>query len=295
MKFRTALILILFFFLFLVSCATTEKESRAPIVGIAWRDDTSSSAFKRVKEYLEEGGAEVIVLEKAMTADLEYYEDTAIKDDYLQFDFSLSSDAVDIVKTTENIIEPASLGKVDLVVFTGGEDISPYFYGDSYLSDYPIYNPDRDISDYLTMRLAMEKGIPIFGICRGMQMMAIYSGASLVIDLPQYFAERGEEEYRHRSVTDSYTFHSVTIVEDSFLSGLDLDRVASSHHQALLAGGSGDYKVLAVDGEIVEAIEIEPSSYGIQFHPEFFVDFKDSKEWCVSLEILKKVIAEAMN
>ena len=53
-----------------------------------------------------------------------------------------------------------------------------------------------------------------------------------------------------------------------------------------------EYKVLAVDGDIIEAIEIPSSSfaYGIQFHPEYYSDYKDKKEWKVSLELLSRVI-----
>ena len=292
MKVRTSLIVILSVFV-LLSCRTIDETTKTPLVGIAWRNDTSSPSFNRIKEYLESGGAEVIVLEKATTSDLEYYSDGTIKDDYLQYDFSLTEEASQVVKTTENIVSPESLDRVDLVVFTGGEDLSPYLYGDSFLSDDPIYNPDRDVSDYLTLRLAMDKGIPVFGICRGMQLMAVYGESSLIIDLPCYF-EIEEEKYRHRSVDGGYTFHSLSVAENSLLSGIDLDNVASSHHQALDTASGGEYSTIATDGLIVEAIEIPSSSFafGIQFHPEYYVDYKESEEWKSSLEILRRVLSQ---
>ena len=179
-----------------------------------------------------------------------------------------------------------------MIVFTGGEDISPYLYDDSYLADEPIYNPDRDISDFLTLRLALDREIPVFGICRGMQLLAIYSGASLITDIPSLYENDDEAAYRHRSNDGGYTFHYVTVEEDSILSILKNEKVASSHHQAIDAASGGEYKVLAVDGDIIEAIEIPSSSfaYGIQFHPEYNSDYKDKKEWKVSLELQSRVI-----
>ena len=291
MKSRLIIVLILSVFIIFPSYTTTIEDENITI-GIAWRNDTSSSAFNRIKNYLEESGADVIVLEKAITDDLEYYSDGSIKDDYLQYDFSLTDEAAEIVKATDKIKAPASIDSVDLIVFTGGEDISPYLYDDSYLADEPIYNPDRDISDFLTLRLALDREIPVFGICRGMQLLAIYSGASLITDIPSLYENDDEAAYRHRSNDGGYTFHYVTVEEDSILSILKNEKVASSHHQAIDAASGGEYKVLAVDGDFIEAIEIPSSSfaYGIQFHPEYYSDYKDKKEWKVSLELLSRVI-----
>lgn len=278
---------------FIVALSLFALEAEKPTVGIAWRGDTASPSFSRVVKYLEAAGAEVVVLEKATTEDLAYYKDGSLSDDYLQFDFSLTEEAVGIIGNTERINVPESLDKVDLIVFTGGEDLSPFFYNSDYLSDDPIYNPDRDASDYLTLRLAEEKEIPVFGICRGMQLLAVYSGASLIIDLPQYFSERGEYGYSHRSEDGSYTFHSLSFIEHSFLSGLVGENVASSHHQAVDPENKGKCRILALCEDVAEAIEIPFSApaFGIQFHPEYYADYPESREWKESVSLLTSFLS----
>ena len=101
--------------------------------------------------------------------------------------------------------------------------------------------------------------------------------------------DKGQYGYEHRSEDGGYTFHSISIVGDSFLSSLSLHSVASSHHQALDASSMGRVKPLAYKGEIVEAMEIPFSApaFGIQFHPEYYYDYKDSVEWIESLALLK--------
>ncbi|MCI1735594.1 MAG: gamma-glutamyl-gamma-aminobutyrate hydrolase family protein [Bacilli bacterium] len=174
------------------------------------------------------------------------------------------------------------------VIFNGEEDISPTLYKTPELGHGIVvekdYNATRNISDYLTMSYCLTKNIKVMGFCRGMQMRGVYSGASVMQDIPTYFQAHGltcQNEHRNVKVGDAYrdySQHSVTVVPSSHLSSITgkatLEGCPSWHHQALL---SVDNTALKVTGTtltdtlpMIEAIERTDKTYaiGLQFHPE---------------------------
>lgn len=275
----------------LSSCATNGKDDFT--IGIAWRDDTKSEAFQRVYDYLSTE-ADVVILPKTTTSDLEYY-DGNISDEYLNLDFSLSNECAEIVRNTNNIAAPG-LSNVDLIVFTGGEDISPSLYKSEYeLSDIAKYNPERDVSDYLLMKYAYSHGIPIFGICRGLQMMGVVSGATLVDDIPTLLSSLGSDnEYIHRTEDGKYAFHSIDVLPGNTIKSLEkLSLVASSHHQSVDYSTISTMRILAIENNrgamIVESAMLPSKSLalGIQFHPEYYT--KGSRCYKESIALLKEI------
>ena len=84
---------------------------------------------------------------------------------------------------------------IGFVVFTGGEDISPSLFYEPEpwhgVVEEIDYNAERDVSDYLTMSYCLDHDIPVLGSCRGMQMLAVVSGAEIMQDIPSYFLEHG--------------------------------------------------------------------------------------------------------
>lgn len=273
----------------MISCASTEKEKDEEpfLIAIAWTDNTSS--FSRHEEFLAGRGDQVIMLTKTTSDDLEYYSDGTLSDDYKRYDFSLTEEAVDILMSTSSINIDSIIDEADLVVFSGGEDISPYIYKEDFLLDEWIYNPERDSSDLLTLRYAIDNGIPVLGLCRGMQLISAYEGGSIIRDIPAYKEERGEAgRYDHRSEDDKYTFHPIEMAEGSFLDGLEITDVASYHHQAVSMDDG--FNIAATYNGIIEAFEIpEDRIFALQFHPEYFSDHKESEEWRQSLAVLDRI------
>lgn len=168
---------------------------------------------------------------------------------------------------------PVLLDRCQGLVLTGGEDVDPSRYGESPLPGLGITNPARDETELLTLDLALERELPILGICRGCQLANIYFGGSLYQDLtlqaPSEVEHRQDEPWERRT-------HRVRVDPDSMLAEIvgtgDLV-INSFHHQGIKDVGTG-LRVVAEAGDgTVEAIEREDSGawfLGLQWHPERF-------------------------
>ncbi|MDX2100372.1 MAG: gamma-glutamyl-gamma-aminobutyrate hydrolase family protein [Leptolyngbyaceae cyanobacterium bins.59] len=167
----------------------------------------------------------------------------------------------------------AILATVDGLLLPGGGDINPMLYGGS---DHPaIYNvdPERDAFELPLAQLALQRDIPILGICRGLQVLSVVSGADLVAHVPDEFGSL----VIHRAERTQPTQHPVDL-----LSGTRLVRlmeqstlmVNSLHHQAVREVPPGwQVAARAADG-LIEAIEhrTHPWALALQWHPELSPD-----------------------
>lgn len=117
---------------------------------------------------------------------------------------------------------------VDAVIFTGGEDISPTLLAVPqdwfHIVEEIDYNAARDVSDYLTMSYCLDNYISLMGFCRGAQMLGVVSDATIIQDIPTWFAQqRVDYNYEHRrekgegETYRDYVPHSVTLAEWSKL------------------------------------------------------------------------------
>jgi putative glutamine amidotransferase len=162
---------------------------------------------------------------------------------------------------------------LDGLVLQGGADIAPETYGESPLN--PSWGGDR-IRDRYEIALFEEfvrQGKPVFGVCRGCQLINVALGGTLFQDintqLPDTLEHRCERRY-------DKNFHAMRVLEGSWLSrlypGADLARINTIHHQAVKALGKGlVVEAVSEPDGIVEALRWEGPSFvlGVQWHPEF--------------------------
>ncbi|CDN31359.1 Glutamine amidotransferase, class I [Mucinivorans hirudinis] len=164
----------------------------------------------------------------------------------------------------------AQVAAVDAVIMTGGEDYDPLLFGQEPAQMLGEVIPERDSFDLAMIKIAVELGKPILGICRGLQGINIAFGGTLYQDIPSTY---GKPYIQHRqSRAGKWGSHTIYIKAGSTLAkilGTNKTVVNSFHHQAIdrLAQGF-TVTARAADG-MVEAIE-DPARkiIALQFHPE---------------------------
>ena len=173
------------------------------------------------------------------------------------------------------------LDDFDGVLFAGGEDVDPAFYGEEKRYDNVNVNRARDEFEMLLLERALDRRLPILGICRGTQMINVKFGGTLYQDLASDTTP--ELEHKQRG-SRSETTHAVTLTDpDSDLAKTFQGscRVNSLHHQAIKRLGHG-LKVTAhsEDGlvEAVEAAEDYPFLMAVQWHPEELADLPEQRK-----------------
>ncbi len=162
--------------------------------------------------------------------------------------------------------------KLDGVLLTGGEDVSPDAYGAAPHPALGIVDPRRDDLELAVIRAAHTRSIPILGICRGIQLLNIALGGTLWQDLA---AERPQSLPHNQAAGRTARTHPVTVVSGSRLASAVGDgrlEVNSFHHQAIRdLAPSLIATATALDG-LVEGVEIADGGWllAVQWHPEEF-------------------------
>ncbi|OHT10462.1 Protein NtpR [Tritrichomonas foetus] len=166
------------------------------------------------------------------------------------------------------------VSKLDAVIMPGGPDLDPLLYGEEPLNNLGAVHCELDKFQFMVLDSAINYSLPIFGICRGLQLMNVYFGGTLYQDLPSQNYTIAEKVLHQQTNAKKYESHSVSITDGSILKTLlqknDI-RVNSLHHQAIKDVAPG-FKVTAIarDG-VVEAIEkpnSDPPIFAVQWHPE---------------------------
>lgn len=163
-----------------------------------------------------------------------------------------------------------TLDRIDALLLSGGGDINPLWCGEEPVPELHGINQERDLPELLITRLAYNRQMPILGICRGIQTLAVALGGKVCQDITA--------TVKHSQDADrSEPTHSVTVQADSTLYNIYKEEnlfVNSFHHQAVSAPGDRFRVTATAPDGIVEAIESTEfkSIVGVQWHPECMGD-----------------------
>jgi putative glutamine amidotransferase len=169
------------------------------------------------------------------------------------------------------------VGEIDGLLMTGGVDIDPLRYGEARHETVTAIEPERDEFEFALILAAREARRPVFGICRGLQVMNVAFGGDLFQDITAQMAGI----LPHTVATPPCSIaHEVWVTKGSRLFALmqekmvdaDTCSVNSRHHQAIKRLAPGfEVTATAPDG-VIEAIECPTSTFclGVQWHPENF-------------------------
>ncbi len=163
----------------------------------------------------------------------------------------------------------AWLGRIDALLLAGGGDITPAAYGETAEEQTGAGWPDRDNFEVALVRAAIDRGLPVLGVCRGMQLLNVALGGTLEQHLP---GRIGSD--RHCPEGGEYSTHDVELEPGSLAEravGSPASTVRSHHHQGLDRLGEG----LVVTGRcpddgVIEAVELRGAGHvlGVLWHPE---------------------------
>ena len=168
------------------------------------------------------------------------------------------------------------VASVDGILLPGGGDVLPSIYGETAHGTFDAAEPGRDDFELELARRAAEKDLPLLAICRGIQVLNVARGGTLVQDIPGELVTALNHSLREPSWAIA---HEIWISEGSLLERLMRDRlesdtcpVNSRHHQSVKAIGEGLVVSASAPDGVIEAVE-DPSKrfvLGVQWHPENF-------------------------
>lgn len=157
------------------------------------------------------------------------------------------------------------------LLLTGGADVDPKLYGEEKSEKCGAILSERDEAECALTRAALREGLPILAICRGLQVLNVIAGGTLIQDIPETLglpltAHRQEGDY-------SETVHEVEIVPGTLLAsvvGEETLAVNTKHHQAVKTPAPSLHVVAKSPDGVIEALEDPafPFVLGVQWHPE---------------------------
>lgn len=218
-------------------------------------------------------------MEKGVTIGITRGRDPQKTENYRRW---LTSSDVDVrVVDLNSVAEPVDevVPMLDGVVLTGGSDVNPERYGREDASDVCTgIDIDRDALETTVFELATTNSVPILGICRGLQMINVLRGGTLIPHLPDSIP--GSESHQKNAGVDSE--HDVTVIPGSMLYkavGELGGTVNSAHHQAIDRVAEGLTVSARSEDGVIEAVEpIDPNGRGyllaVQWHPERMRDLQ---------------------
>ena len=181
------------------------------------------------------------------------------------------------------VLDPAAdrpadvVGGVDGILLAGGGDVLPSLYGASAHTSFEAAEAGRDEYEIELVRRALEADLPVFAICRGIQVLNVARGGALIQDIAAELPASLEHMVREPRFAIA---HDIWMTSGSLLERLMRERIAegddcpvnSRHHQAPTAAGDGLVVTATAPDGIIEALEDPTRRFclGVQWHPENF-------------------------
>jgi putative glutamine amidotransferase len=170
----------------------------------------------------------------------------------------------------------ATVAVLDAVVIAGGGDLDPAIYGAAKHPKTEVNAPDRDAWELAVAEAAIRMNVPLLGICRGMQVLNVACGGTLLQHIPDLVGHEA-----HSGTPHGFGMHKVRVTSGrtvtSVLPGGEYFEVPTHHHQAVDRIGAGLTAVGWADDGIIEAIEATGAHdflVGVQWHPEQGQDYR---------------------
>lgn len=160
--------------------------------------------------------------------------------------------------------------RLDGVIFTGGQDISPTMYAEAAIAECGRCVPERDGMEKRLLEAALLRDLPVLGICRGLQFINAALGGTLYQDLPVQHPSAVEHEMKPPFEESA---HEVTILENTPLAricGSGVIGVNSRHHQAIRKLAPSLRPMAVSPDGLIEAAYLPEKRFviGVQWHPE---------------------------
>jgi putative glutamine amidotransferase len=196
-------------------------------------------------------------------------------EDYLESVRRSGGEPIEVAVGSE---EPEQLlSRVDGLLLTGGGDVDPALYGETPHGSFEAAETGRDAYEIALARAAIARGIPFLAICRGMQVLNVAMGGTLVQDIPSEITGALDHSVPQPRAQIA---HEVWVSKESKLAALLADHmedgetchVNSRHHQSVRNAAPGfEITATSPDG-VVEAMEMPAAAYcvAVQWHPENF-------------------------
>ncbi len=168
-----------------------------------------------------------------------------------------------------------ALSRLDGLVISGGPDVEPVHYGEQPGPNTTVLRPERDSAELALLRRAMQIRLPLLGICRGMQLMNVALGGTLIQHLPDHV---GHDE--HSPTPGQMGAHGVSVAPSGRLAVILAQRsvvVPTHHHQGIGRLGAGLVATAWAQDGTIEAFELDQASeqasagafaVAVQWHPE---------------------------
>lgn len=202
----------------------------------------------------------------------------SIKDTYFQALLREGSFPVLLPRVRDREMAAYVISRLDGLLLAGGGDILPSRFGEETLPECGKIEDERDESELLLIQAALDANMPVFGICRGVQILAVALGATLFQDIP---SQLGLAPDAHRQEPPYDNPHHVVRFKEGGLfervTGTQLMPTNSMHHQSIKeAGDRLRIEGITMDG-IIEAISManRDNVFGVQFHPECLSPYSD--------------------